>query len=69
MYSVQDIRNNNPGNKIKISKSGNDEDIKEVKEIEKDNSKNKNFSLKINDDTKDKKLDKKKKRKLFCEIL
>lgn len=70
IFSVQEIRNNSNTGKIKISKdNGNDEEIKEVNEIE-NNKANKNFTLKIKDaETKDKKNDKKKKKKFFCNIL
>jgi len=74
--SIQDIRNNNPNNRIKISTSDDSDDIKEVKNIEVKNENviSKNFTLKKNDATNDndkrqKEETKKKKKKSFCSIL
>lgn len=71
--SIQDIRNNNPNNKIKISSSEDSDDIKEVNNIEiKNENVTKNFTLKKEDKTnekKEKEETKKKKKKSFCSIL
>jgi len=67
--SIQDVRNNNPNNKIKITNSDDVEDIKEI-EVKNENLQ-KNFTLKKEATIKkDKKEEiKKKKKKFFCSIL